>query len=147
MSRTLARAFVIGLGLCVVLTASAPAQSTAGAQTRKFLSATVGPDVRSMIARHWATGRDCRTQRITVQVTAPPANGTVTTATEQFVVPASSTLGGPQRCVGQSADSVAIYYQPRPGFSGQDSLFYLRINEDNAADRLNGEIVYTINVR
>jgi hypothetical protein len=113
----------------------------------KVLSMTVAPGVATTIARHWAASKECQTQRVTIKITAPPANGTVTTSSERFVVPTSATLGGPQPCAGQSVQGVVVHYQPGPGFSGQDSFRYLRINEDNAADRLNGEIAYTISVR
>jgi hypothetical protein len=58
-------------------------------------------------------------------------------------------MGKPGSFAASSApiEGVAVYHQSKPGFVGQNSFRYLRFNPNNAADRLNGEITYTITVK
>ena len=112
------------------------------------LEATVVSGVNSTLATHWATDRrSCQPQHLVVGITAPPANGTVVTEHKSIIIPASGTLGGPQACAGKPAEAVVIYYQSRPGFTGEDSFRYQRTNLDNAQDALNVEISYTVKVK
>jgi len=109
--------------------------------------ASVASGVKSRIAQHMATTKSCEAQHVVIKVTAPPASGDVSTASESMVVPEVTSRGGPQGCVGRSVEGVAVYYQSRAGFKGEDHFRYQRTNEDNPKDRLNGEISYTVTVR
>ena len=142
------RTHVICAACAVLLAASSVFESASAESSVKYLSATVSSNAKSVIAKHWASSNSCQTQHIVVNFTAPPANGSVTAQYEQMVIPAYGTLGGPQgACAGMPTEAVVIYYQSKPGFSGQDGFRYQRINVDNPQDRLNGEILYTVTVR
>jgi hypothetical protein len=117
------------------------------AWTVELEMATVASGVNSEIKTHWRYDRECRATRIDIRILAAPANGTASSAPKKLVVPAESPRGGKQSCAGKTIEGVAVYYQSKPGFVGQDSFRYLRFNPNNAADRLNGEITYTITVK
>jgi uncharacterized protein (TIGR02246 family) len=103
-------------------------------------SATVASGVKSEITTHMRHDSQCRPSLVAIKILAAPANGTVTTEPKSIVVPA------PSHCVGKTIDGVAIYFQSKPGFVGQDSFRYQRLNPKDAGDRFNVEISYTISV-
>ena len=142
------RRLVICAAFSVLFATSAAFESATAESSVKSLSATVASNVKSVVAKHWAGDKSCQAQHIVVSFTAPPANGTVTAQYEQMVVPAYASLGGAQgSCAERTVEGIVIYYQSKPGFSGQDSFRYLRTNVENVQDRLNGEISYTVTVQ
>jgi hypothetical protein len=112
-------------------------------------SAIVASGVKSEITTHVRYDSQCQPTRVTIKILAAPANGTVTAEPRNIVVPAESDRGLAQQshCVGKTVDGVAVYYQSNPGFVGQDSFRYLRLNPKDAGDRFNVEISYTITVK
>ena len=46
-----------------------------------------------------------------------------------------------------AAESATVIYQSKPGFVGQDSFRYLRLNPRDAGDKFNTEVSYTITVK
>jgi hypothetical protein len=112
-------------------------------------SATVASGVKSEITTHMRYDSQCQPSRVDIKILAAPANGTVTAEPKSIVVPAQSDRSVPQQsqCVGKMVDGVAVYYQSKPGFVGQDSFRYLRLNPKDAGDRFNVEINYTITVK
>jgi hypothetical protein len=112
-------------------------------------SATVESGVKSEITTHMRYDSRCQSGPVSIRITAAPANGTVTAETKSIVVPAQSDRGVPQQspCVGKTVDGVAIYYRSEPGFVGQDSFRYQRLNPKDPGDRFNMEINYTITVK
>jgi hypothetical protein len=111
--------------------------------------ATVESGVNTEITTHTRYDSRCQSSPVSIRITAPPANGTVTTEMKRIVVPAESDRGVPQQgpCVGKTLDGVAIYYRSIPGFVGQDSFRYQRLNPRDPGDRFNMEISYTIMVK
>ena len=91
----------------------------------------------------------CQATPVAIKIVAPPANGTVTTEPKSIVIPSESDRGLKQQspCVGKTVEGVAIYYQSKPGFVGQDSFRYLRLNPKDPGDRFNSNISYTITVK
>jgi hypothetical protein len=112
-------------------------------------TATVESGVKSEITTHTRYDSQCQPSRVTIKILSPPANGTVTAEPKSIVVPAQSDRGFPQQshCVGKTVDGVAIYYQSKPDFVGQDSFRYQRLNPRDAGDRFNVEVSYTITVK
>jgi hypothetical protein len=112
-------------------------------------SATVESGVKSEITSHTRYDSRCQPSPVNIRITAAPANGTVTTETKSIVVPAQSDRGFAQQspCVGKRVDGVVVYYQSNPGFVGQDSFRYQRLNPKDPGDRFNMEISYTITVK
>jgi len=112
-------------------------------------SATVESGVKSQIASHVRYNSRCQSSPVRIRITAEPENGTVTSETESIVVPAQSDRGIPQQtpCVGKTVDGVVVYYQSKPGFVGEDSFRYQRLNPRDAGDPFNTEIRYTITVK
>jgi hypothetical protein len=112
-------------------------------------SATVESGVKSEITSHTRYDSRCQPSPVNIRITTAPANGTVTTETKSIVVPAQSDRGFAQQspCVGKTVDGVVVYYQSNPGFVGQDSFRYQRLNPKDPGDRFNMEISYTITVK
>jgi hypothetical protein len=110
------------------------------------LTATVPSGVKTEVMEHSARNNDCVSQHVVAKITSPPANGTVTIAEENKVVPSVGKLGGPQSCAGHTMPTAVVYYQSKPNFKGTDRFKYQRTNEDNPNDRLNGEIEITVTV-
>jgi hypothetical protein len=110
--------------------------------------ATVASGVSTLIAHPWSMDRNCRGQRLSLRITSPPAHGKVTFRSGTVTVPATAP-GGPvsSQCVGRSVSAVAVYYRSERGFVGEDRFSFVRINLDNASDRLNGEKSRTVSVR
>jgi hypothetical protein len=111
------------------------------------LTATVPSGVKTDVAEHSARNKDCGAQHVVAKLTSPPANGTVTIAEENKVVPPVGKLGGPQSCAGHTIPTAVVYYQSKPDFKGTDRFKYQRTNEDNPNDRLNGEIEIAVTVK
>jgi hypothetical protein len=49
--------------------------------------------------------------------------------------------------VGKTVQGVAVFYQSKPGFVGNDSFRYLRFNPADAKDRFNAEVSYSLTVK
>ena len=111
-------------------------------------SATVNSGAKSQITTHFRIDSQCRPSRVEIKVLAAPANGTVTSEPKDVVVPAQNQKGKqPAQCVGKTVAGVAVFYQSKAGFKGNDSLRYLRFNPNDANDRYNTEVSYTITVK
>jgi hypothetical protein len=112
-------------------------------------SATVASGVKSAITTHTRYDSRCQSSPVTIKISAAPANGTVTAETKSVVVPPESDRGIAQQspCVGKTIDGVVVYYQSNPGFVGQDSFRYQRLNPKDAGDPFNMEISYAITVK
>jgi hypothetical protein len=112
-------------------------------------SATVASGEKSEIATHMRYDMRCQPNPVAIKIVTPPANGTVTTEPKSIVVPSESDRGVKQQspCVGKTVEGVAVYYQSNPGFVGQDSFRYLRLNPKDAGDRFNSNISYIITVK
>jgi hypothetical protein len=111
-------------------------------------SATVASGVKTEITTHMRYDTRCQPTRVSIKITAAPANGTVTAEPKTIVVPAEADRGFAQQapCVGKTMEGVAVYYQSNPGFVGQDTFRYQRLNPRDGGDRFNMEIRYTITV-
>jgi hypothetical protein len=112
-------------------------------------SATVASGAKSEITTHTRYDSRCQSRPVKIRITAAPANGTVTAETKSIVVPEKSDRGMPQQspCVGKTMEGVVVYYQSNPGFVGQDSFRYQRLNPRDGGDPFNMEISYTITVK
>jgi flagellar biosynthesis/type III secretory pathway ATPase len=111
--------------------------------------ATVTSGEKSEITTHMRYDRQCQASRVAIKILAAPANGTVTAEPKSVIIPAQTDRSVPQQphCVGKTVDAIAVYYQSKPGFVGQDSFRYLRLNPRDAGDGFNKEINYTITVK
>jgi hypothetical protein len=112
-------------------------------------SASVASGVKSRVTRHWSYDARCQAAKLAVRLTTQPAHGRVSIQSERISVPANASRGGDQNtnCVGRSLLGVGVYYKSSPGYVGQDSFSYARMNPSNAQDRSNGEITYSVTVR
>ena len=111
-------------------------------------STTVKSGVKSEITTHMRYDTRCLSNRVTVRITAAPENGTVTTEPKAIVVPAEPMRGVAQQspCVGKTMDGIAVYYQSKPGFVGEDRFRYQRLNPRDPGDKFNQEVSYVITV-
>ena len=112
-------------------------------------SVTVPSGVKSEVTTHARYDSECQSTRPVIKLVAAPKNGTVTVEPKNVVISVEPERGVAQQsyCMGKTVDGVAIYYQSKPGFVGQDSFRYQRLNPRDPGDRFNQEISYTITVR
>jgi hypothetical protein len=111
-------------------------------------SATIASGKKSQITTHFRADKECNAIPIVIEIVAAPANGTVTSEPKDIIIPAQTPRGGKQgsKCVGKTVKGVTIFYQPNPGFSGQDNFRYRRTSEA-PGDRSSGEINYSVTVK
>jgi len=112
-------------------------------------SATVVSGVKSEITTHVRYDSRCMPTRVAVTFLTPPKNGTVTVEPKSIAIAAAASernVPQPSQCVGKTVEGVAVYYQSNPGFVGQDSFRYQRLNPRDAGDRFNAELTYVITV-
>jgi hypothetical protein len=113
-------------------------------------SAIVRSGVKSQITIHTAlSSRTCVGYRIVIEILTAPTNGTLTTEPKNRVIPPVTSRGGqqPPQCVGKTAMGIAIFYQSKPGFVGQDSFKYRRSSPGDPRDPNAGDISYTVTVK
>jgi hypothetical protein len=112
-------------------------------------SATVGSGAKSQITTHMRYDRECGASRVEIKFLKAPEHGAMTYASKPIVVAAKFARGGaqPEQCIGKTMEGVAVYYQSKPGFAGQDSFSYRRFNPNDDKDRFNADISYTITVK
>ncbi len=121
--------------------ATAPGRAASAASARSGL--------KTQIATHMSYDRQCKPYRVVVNLLSQPANGTVTVEAKNIVVPPETPRGGTQtrRCVGKTMPGLAVFYQSRLGFVGQDSFTYRRSTPDRPDDRSAGDVGYTVAVQ
>jgi hypothetical protein len=139
--------------LCIVLAAIATQAAIAqpvGAQSPELKqSATVRSGEKTQITTHSRFDNQCRPSRVEIKIVNAPAHGTVNSEPKDMVVHEQNRLGQkqPAQCVGKTVRGVAIFYQSKAGFVGNDSFHYLRFNPGNAKDRFNADVSYTVTVK
>jgi hypothetical protein len=128
-------------------TAIVPSGITSGGPPAQ--TATVPSGVKSQITTHMSINAQCEPYRVVIETLTGPTNGTLTTDPKNLVVPPETPRAGqqPSQCVGNTVMGVAIFYQSRAGFVGQDSFKYRRTTPDRPDDRAAGDISYTVTVR
>jgi hypothetical protein len=111
-------------------------------------TATVTSATKSQITTHFRSDNQCNAIPVVIEILAKPANGTVTVEPKDIVIRPTTPRGGEQqsKCVGKTVKGVAVFYQSKPGFTGQDSFRYRRTSESRG-DRSSGEINYTVTVK
>ena len=104
---------------------------------------------RTLITTHMSYNGQCKPYHVVIDILSNPTHGLVMTEAKDLVVPAQTPRAGkqPAQCVGRTVPGVAIVYQSRPGFVGQDSFAYRRSTPDRPDDRAAGDISYTIAVQ
>jgi hypothetical protein len=129
------------LGGLVLATLVAPASAWAE-------SATVTSGTKSQITTHMRADNQCNSVPVVIEILAKPANGAVAVEPKDVVIQPVTSRGGeqPSKCVGKTVKGVAVFYQSKPGFAGQDSFRYRRTSEIGR-DRASGEISYTVTVK
>jgi hypothetical protein len=112
-------------------------------------SATVSSGVKSEITSHMSADSQCNPHRVAIEILTAPANGTLTTEPKNIVIPPVTPRAGQQapQCIGKTVLGVAIFYQSKPGFVGQDGFKYRRTTPDVPNDRSTGDISYTVTVK
>ena len=132
------RSIILAAAICVL------APTLGWAET-----ATVSSGAKAQIALHSRFDGQCRAARVEITVLKGAANGAVTWAPVDYVIPAQNRAGEkqPAQCVGKTIKGVAVYYQSKSGFVGSDSFSYRRLNADKADDRFNAEVAYSVTVK
>jgi hypothetical protein len=132
------RSIILTATMCVFLPALAWADT-----------ATVTSGQKTQIALHSRFDSQCQAARVEITVLNAAANGTVTSASVDYVIPAQNRAGEkqPAQCVGKTIKGMAVYYQSKAGFVGTDRFRYRRVTAGRSDDRFNAEIGYTITVK
>ena len=104
---------------------------------------------KAQISTHMRYDRECGASRVAITILKAPEHGTMSYAPKPIVVAAKSARGiaQPAQCIGKTVEGVAVYYESKPGFTGQDSFSYRRFNPNDENDRFNADISYTITVK
>lgn len=111
-------------------------------------TAVVPSGKKTQITRHSRFDAECRSNRVEIKLLQAARNGTVTSEPIDYVVPAELRgVKQPAQCVGKTIKGVAVFYQSKPGFTGNDSFRYSRTNADKADDRFNAEVSYSVTVK
>ena len=111
-------------------------------------SATVQSGVKTEITTHSRYDSRCEASPVNIRIVTQPANGTVTAEPKDMVVKQTdNAVPQSSSCIGKTIRGVAVYYQSKPGFTGQDSFRYQRLNPRDPGDPLNNDITYTITVK
>jgi hypothetical protein len=126
----------------------ATATSLAATVSAAADSATVKSGVKTEITTHMRYDTRCRANRVAIKVIEEPTNGTVTNEMKAIVVPAEPQRGVKQQspCVGKKVEGVAVFYESKPGFTGQDHFRYQRLNPRDPGDKFNQEVTYIVTV-
>ena len=108
------------------------------------LTRTATSGVESHLAWERAWDRNtCQQQPVTVTITRPTANGTVSVREESSTIPVSTAAGGSTgNCAGKQVTGKHIMYRSKPGFQGTDSVSY----EVTSADGRKRVTTITVNV-
>src|SRR5215207_4529331 len=109
-------------------------------------SAAVPSGVKFEVTTHARYDSQCQPNRVSIKILEEPTNGKLTVEPKTMEVRAGPERDIPQQahCVGKIVEGVAIYYQSKPGFVGQDSFRYRRLNPRDQGDRFNTVIEYSI---
>jgi len=92
---------------------------------RKHLKATVEPGGEVLICTHKRFDKLCRPRPVPhVEITRPPANGTVTLRPGTYVIENTWHPEAEDFCRGQSVPGIGIYYRANPTFRGGDTFEY-----------------------
>ncbi len=71
----------------------------------------------------------CNARGVTVTVTQPPANGTVSVTEGLNTAPGNPKFGTAGRCGGMQIMGKQVVYRSRPGFHGSDVVVYHYISD------------------
>jgi hypothetical protein len=126
--------------------APAPAKEPA-ATSPGTIERIVNSGEELVVSQYMFWNGSCNASKLTVNVTQPPAGGTVSVTEELFTIPAKAEVGvaavkGVGSCVGRQIMGKQILYQSRPGFHGRDVLAYEYISDLGL--RVPGTVIITV---
>jgi hypothetical protein len=85
---------------------------------------TVDSGMDLMLSRPTFWNSACNARGVTVTVTQPPANGTVSVTEGSNIANPKPKFGTPGRCGGMQIMGKQVVYRSRPGFHGTDVMAY-----------------------
>jgi hypothetical protein len=150
MLRAIVRCAILGVVMGISLLRCLALTLLVAPFTVRAESAIVRSGVKSQIAVHTALSRrTCEGYRIVIEVLTAPTHGTLSTEPKNHIIPPVTSRGGaqPSQCVGRTATGLAIFYQSKPGFVGNDSLKYRRSSIGDPHDPNAGDVSYTFTVK
>jgi len=103
----------ISLGLAGLLAAATSAQAA-------DITRTTDAGKPVMVTRHVTLDAGCGGTIPQIDVSQPPAHGTVDVRPQRFVL--TGAFAGRTDCVGREVDGGAVWYTPAAGFHGSDSF-------------------------
>jgi hypothetical protein len=126
---TVAIALLLGAATGYLLVADA-------ALARELAPTSFGTDARTVdsgadlvLSRPTFWDGACNARGVTVTVTQPPANGTVSVTEGLNTANANPKFGTPGRCGGMQIMGKQVVYRSRPGFHGTDVVVYEYISD------------------
>jgi hypothetical protein len=106
------------------------------ALARELAPTSFGTDARTVdsgadlvLSRPTFWNSACNARGVTVTVTQPPANGTVSVTEGLNTANANPKFGTPGRCGGMQIMGKQVVYRSRPGFHGTDVVVYEYISD------------------
>jgi hypothetical protein len=93
------------------------------------VSRTVDSGMDLVLSRPTFWNSACNARGVTVTVTQPPANGTVSVTEGLNIANPNPKFGTPGRCGGMQIMGKQVVYRSRPGFHGSDVLVYHYVSD------------------
>jgi hypothetical protein len=113
------------LAIAASVAALAAVTAALAAERSMNLNRTAKSGVDSLLAHSNRWDRNCNSLPVTITITRNPANGTVSVADGDEVLPASTPgSGATHRCAGKTIAGKKIMYRSNPGFRGSDTVGY-----------------------
>jgi hypothetical protein len=90
---------------------------------------TVDSGMELVLSRPTFWNSACNARSVTVTVTQPPANGTVSVTEGLNTAPGNPKFGTAGRCGGMQIMGKQVVYRSRPGFHGSDVVVYEYVSD------------------
>ncbi len=103
---------------------------------------TVDSGLELVLSRPTFWNGGCNARGVTVTVTQPPANGTVSVTEGLNTAPANPKFGTAGRCGGMQIMGKQVVYRSRPGFHGTDVVVYEYISD--WGERATATVIITV---
>ncbi len=103
---------------------------------------TVDSGLELVLSRPTFWNSACNARGVTVTVTQPPANGTVSVTEGLNTAPGNPKFGTAGRCGGMQIMGKQVVYRSRPGFHGTDVVVYEYISD--RGERATATVIITV---
>jgi hypothetical protein len=108
----------------------------------RTVARTVDPGTDFVLSRPTFWNSACTARAVTVSVTQPPANGTVSVTEGLNTANVNPKFGTAGRCGGMQIMGKQVVYRSRPGFHGTDTVAYEYVSD--RGERAGATVIITV---